>query len=663
MTSHPARRAWRAPLLLALATGLVLAGVAAVSAAHQFDDVDGDHPFHDQIGWLAEEGIAEGYGDGTFGPGRALTRQAVAAFLYRLAGEPATSGDGSGFSDVGEDHAFATPIAWLAEEEIADGYADGTFGPGRAVTRQAAAAFLHRLAGEPMVEGDGSGFTDVDGDHPFAEAIGWMSEAEIAEGYGDGTFRPAHVVTRQAAAAFLHRFEGEPVPGPTPEVRGWWVHLFDDTLRSAESIDAMLDEAAASGANTVIAQVARRQDAVYDSDLLPRLPEPDLPDDLDVLAELVDGAHERGMQIHAWASVLPAHHPAYDDLELDEEHIWRTHGPDSDEPWVSYDVDGGDVVYLDPGVPGVQDHVAGALAEIAGNYDVDAVHVDYLRYDHGDIYLAGDDDSGVTGYNPIALQRFAERYDRDEAPAPEDEQWMDWRREQTRHLMRRIRAEVADADPGVAVSQAGVTWGQGPTSAGGFEHTTTHRWVFQDWPRWLREGAIDVAMPMNYFAHDDDSQRAHFDDWTRWQGELEHDGLLAVGQAGFLNEPDDSLAQLRRARMRTDGGVVYSHQLQTRQGDTLSGLLADSVWAEPAPAPDLLGEPTGGHVIVTTDDGEPVELSSGGETWSEHADATDRAVFLHIPPGTAHLDAPGYEPATVEVEAGTVHRLALTPDS
>ena len=598
MPTTTTRSGWRAPLLALLAAGLVLAVVGGAAASHQFDDVASGHPFHDQIGWLAEEGIAEGYDDGTFRPGGVVTRQAVAAFLHRLAGEPAPSGDGSGFSDVGAGHEFATPIAWLAE-------------------------------------------------------------AGVAEGYDDGTFRPGRVVTRQAVAAFLHRFEGEPVPGPSPQIRGWWVHLFDDTLRSAESIDAMLDEAEASGANTVIAQVSRRQDAVYDSDLLPRLPEPDLPDDLDVLAELVDGAHQRGMQVHAWSSVLPAYHSAYDDLEIAEDHVWRTHGPDSDEPWVSYRRDGSHVVYLDPGVPGVQDHVAGALAEIAGRYDVDAVHIDYLRYDHHPV----SNDAGITGYNPIALQRFAERYDRDQAPAPEDEQWMDWRREQTRQLMRRIRAEVADADPGVAVSQAGVTWGQGPTAAGGFEQTPTYRWVFQDWPGWLREGAIDVAMPMNYFAHDDEDQRTHFDDWTRWQGLLEHDGLLAVGQAGFLNEPDDSLAQLRRARMRSDGGVVYSQQRQTRAwGGSLWDLLADSVWSEPAPAPDLVGEPTGGHVVVSTSDGLPVELSSDGQTWSEHADATDRAVFLHIPPGTAHLDAPGYEPVTVDVEAGAVHRITLRAD-
>ena len=663
LTSPTVRRAG-VPLLLVLLTGVLLVTVDEAAADHEFSDVGRDHPFHDSIGWLAGVGIASGYEDGTFRPARTVSRQAVAAFLHRYAGEPVASEDAPEFSDVDEGHPFHDPIAWLADEGVASGYDDGTFRPEEAVSRQAVAAFLHRYAGEPVVSEDAPEFSDVDEGHPFHIPIGWLAGEGIASGYEDGTFRPARAVSRQAAAAFLYRFAGEPDPEPEPEIRGWWVHLFDDTLHSSEGIEAMLDDAVEAGANTVIAQVMRRQDAVYDSDLLPRLSEPDLPDDLDVLAELVDGAHERGMQLHAWSSVLPAYHSAYNDLELDEEHIWRTHGPDSEEPWTSFDVDGRSVVYLDPGVPGVQNHVAGALAEIAGRYDVDAVHIDYLRYDHGDIRLSGDGDSGVTGYNEIALQRFADRVGHDERPDPEDPEWGEWRREQTRHLMRRIRAEVADADPTVAVSQAGVTWGQGPESAGGFENTPTFRWVFQDWPRWLREGAIDVALPMNYFAQADSSQREHFDDWTRWQGGLEHHGLLAVGQAGYLNDPEDSVEQLRRARTRTDGAVVYSYQRQTREwGGTLVDLLSQSVWADPVPAPDLVADTTGGHVIVTASDGDPVDLTAAGTTSSERADATDRAVFLDVAPGSATVEAPGFESTSVEVEAGTVSRVELTPTS
>ena len=165
-----------------------------------------DHPFYTEIQWMLEEGIAEGYGDGDFQPGRAVTRQAAVAFLYRLAGEPEVGGS-SDFEDVGGDHPFHDAIAWAAEVGVTGGYDDGTFRPRRVVSRQAAVAFLHRLAGEPEVGGS-SGFEDVGDDHPFHDAIAWAAEVGVTTGYDDGRFRPAADVARQAMAAFLYRQHG-----------------------------------------------------------------------------------------------------------------------------------------------------------------------------------------------------------------------------------------------------------------------------------------------------------------------------------------------------------------------------------------------------------------------------------------------------------------------
>jgi len=115
---------------------------------------------------------------------------------------------GAPFPDVPPDHPFATEIGWLVAEGIATGFEDGTFRPGAAVSRQAAAAFLYRLAGEPPITG-AAGFTDVPTDHPFHDEIAWMVTEGITTGFDDNTFRPASPVTRQAAAAFLYRASAE----------------------------------------------------------------------------------------------------------------------------------------------------------------------------------------------------------------------------------------------------------------------------------------------------------------------------------------------------------------------------------------------------------------------------------------------------------------------
>ncbi len=174
-----------------------------------FWDVPPGHPFGSEISWVAEEGIAEGYDDGRFRPTGLVTRQAVAAFSYRLHSLLgfAPGGGAPGFDDVPPGHPFATEIGWLATSGIAQGFGDGTFRPDEPVTRQAVAAFLarlHVLVGGTL-QGTGS-FDDVPPGHPFATEIGWLATSGIAQGFGDGTFRPDEPVTRQAVAAYLQRF-------------------------------------------------------------------------------------------------------------------------------------------------------------------------------------------------------------------------------------------------------------------------------------------------------------------------------------------------------------------------------------------------------------------------------------------------------------------------
>ena len=109
-----------------------------------FPDVPVDHPFHDEIAWLVAEGITTGFEDGTFRPTNPVTRQAAAAFLYRLAGGLPVTG-AAGFPDVPSNHPFHDEIAWLVAEGITTGWPDNTFRPTNRVTRQAMAAFLYRF--------------------------------------------------------------------------------------------------------------------------------------------------------------------------------------------------------------------------------------------------------------------------------------------------------------------------------------------------------------------------------------------------------------------------------------------------------------------------------------------------------------------------------------
>lgn len=173
----------------------------------RFWDVPASSPFSGAIAWLVSEGIADGYPDWSFRPTAGVSRQAVAAYLHRAAGSPPPAVDDPGFVDVPVGHPFHGPVTWMAGEGYAGGYSDGAFRPTGAVTRQAVAAYLHRFAGSPP-PGLPAGFVDVPVGHPFHDAIAWMVGEGITEGYGDGTFQPSGPVSRQAVAAFLQRAAG-----------------------------------------------------------------------------------------------------------------------------------------------------------------------------------------------------------------------------------------------------------------------------------------------------------------------------------------------------------------------------------------------------------------------------------------------------------------------
>jgi len=176
-------------------------------AGSVFFDVGPASPFRAEIAWASAAGITNGYSDGTFHPTGMVTRQAVAAWLHRLDGAPPGPFGSHGFSDVSPLNPFRVPIGWMALTGRSTGYADGTFRPLECVTRQAMVAFLHRELTDSGAGtgGDPSGFADVGPDHPFGTEIAWASAQGLITGFSDGTFRPGACVTRQAAVTFIFR--------------------------------------------------------------------------------------------------------------------------------------------------------------------------------------------------------------------------------------------------------------------------------------------------------------------------------------------------------------------------------------------------------------------------------------------------------------------------
>lgn len=171
-----------------------------------FPDVPVGHPFCSEIAWMRDEGISQGFGDGSYRPSEVVTRQSIAAFLARLAvAQPLPDCTEPPFTDVPVNHPFCREINWMELAGISSGYEDGTYRPALPVTRQSMSSFLFKVAHGPPYSCTSRPFADVPTNHPFCVHIQWMRDWGITVGFADGTFRPGESVTRQSMSAFLYR--------------------------------------------------------------------------------------------------------------------------------------------------------------------------------------------------------------------------------------------------------------------------------------------------------------------------------------------------------------------------------------------------------------------------------------------------------------------------
>jgi len=174
-----------------------------------FRDVPSGAWYASAVERVSAAGLMNGTAAGIFSPGAAVTRGQAAAILYRLAGEPAVHG--APFSDVPASYYCAEAAAWAAKQGVAEGFSDGTFRPGLPVTRQELAAMLWRYARLNRTDSGKraplEGFRDAGEAGAYAvEPLRWALAEGILQGTAEGDLLPRGQVSRGQAAVFLDRF-------------------------------------------------------------------------------------------------------------------------------------------------------------------------------------------------------------------------------------------------------------------------------------------------------------------------------------------------------------------------------------------------------------------------------------------------------------------------
>jgi uncharacterized protein (TIGR03437 family) len=469
--------------------------------------------------------------------------------------------------------------------------------------------------------------------------------------------------------------------GEAQQYRAFWADAFHHGFKSPAEVDQMLEDAGRARANAIFMQVRRRADSYYLRTLEVPAQDSAWSPGFDALAYLIDRAHARGIEVHAWFVVYPLW-PTTIAPPVNPNHLWHKHGPRArgDDMWMSVSSTGATGGSLDPGHPDVNRYLASVFLDPIDHYNFDGIHLDYIRYSEDADY----------GWNPAAVERFNRLQSRAGIPAANDPAWAAFRRQQVTALVRQVYLRAIERKPSLKVSAALISWGNGPGSDAAWLTTDAYRRVFQDWRSWLEEGILDLAMPMHYFR---ESTNASFlDRWLDFARARQFNRAYMPGLAPYLNPIPDSLAQVRRALAASATGLaLYSYAstntlnaagLPITPNAEFYSQLGD-LFAANATVPDLpwKSAPPAGHVAGTIEtdpgpaflhDGLEVHISSDtGRDFARSAttDATGFFGFTDLPPDRYRLRLERaaqilYEATPREVIPGQVARfdIRLRPD-
>ena len=166
--------------------------------------------YHDGVHYCIDNGLMNGTSNNTFTPNGNITRGQIVTILWRQEGSPAASN--SSFEDVASDMYYAKAVAWAAENGIVGGYGNGKFGPNDPITREQLAAILYRYAQFKGMDTTQGGmaireYSDYDSISAYAlQAMQWAVSAQIITGTSTTTLSPAGTATRAQAACLMQRF-------------------------------------------------------------------------------------------------------------------------------------------------------------------------------------------------------------------------------------------------------------------------------------------------------------------------------------------------------------------------------------------------------------------------------------------------------------------------
>ena len=299
----------------------------------------------------------------------------------------------------------------------------------------------------------------------------------------------------------------------------------------------------------------------------------------DPLKFAIEECHKRGMELHAWMVCIPAGNDRQVKLLGNKSVVKK-------KP--SMCIHFKRAWYLDPGNPETAGYLSAMAKEIAMNYDVDGIHLDYIRYPEN-------------GENFPDTKTF-KKYGKGKSIAQ-------WRRDNITEIVRRIHNEVKNIKPWVKVSSSPVGK-YNDTRRYSSKGWNAYNAVFQDAKLWMESGIHDAVFPMMYFR---DNQFYPFA--LDWQ-ENKHGRWVVPGLGVYFLEHkakewdiDEIMRQIHFIRNnRLDGQAFFRNEFLMKNTCGLTDSLTHKFYSSPAAVPPTTWQdsipptpPCNGNISYTAD--------------------------------------------------------------
>jgi uncharacterized lipoprotein YddW (UPF0748 family) len=376
------------------------------------------------------------------------------------------------------------------------------------------------------------------------------------------------------------------------EYRAFWVDTFNTSLNNHADVLAVVNNAKAAKANALFVQVRRRGDSWYLNSLEPLGDRTPIQPSFDPLQDIINEAHANNIEVHAFVimsavwgrapNLFPPENP---------NHVFNQHGgfnpvtntitpgPNnwltrtllSDatpaNPAISYQGHRiGSDFWVDFGHPEAAAYTVNVINHLVQNYDIDGLHLDRIRYPEIGVTGQTPSTGANIGYNTTSVERFQRYYNiplGSPAPAPNNPQWSQWRRDQVTNVVRRVYLNALSIKPNLKVSAALIAFGGIGSTEASWNSAEAYWRVYQDWRAWTQEGILDIAIPMVYKAEHTATVRPQYDQWDAWlRGHL-YNRAGMIGQGAANNAIEGTLRQTRRTLLPSAGvpnnlsGIIY----------------------------------------------------------------------------------------------------------